>query len=85
MPDERKVIIDRANRMLEQSRTLRRLANELQQESRDLKASANETALPGRRGKARRSGDSAEFLFRTGGPELGAANLIEPLGFARCA
>jgi hypothetical protein len=40
MPDERKQIIDRANRMLQQSRTLRRLADELQQESRDLKTSA---------------------------------------------
>jgi hypothetical protein len=40
MPYDRKLIIDRANRMLQQSRTLRRLADELQQESRDLKASA---------------------------------------------
>jgi hypothetical protein len=40
MPDERKTIIDRANRMVVQSRTLRRLADELLQESRDLKASA---------------------------------------------
>jgi hypothetical protein len=40
MPDERTRIIDRANRVLQQSRTLRRLANELQQESRDLKSYA---------------------------------------------
>jgi hypothetical protein len=39
MPNERKTIIDRANRMVVQSRTLRRLADELLQESRDLKAS----------------------------------------------
>jgi hypothetical protein len=41
MPDDRQKIIDRANRMVVQSRTLRRLADELLQESRDLKASAN--------------------------------------------
>ena len=40
MPDERTRIIDRANKMLKQSRILRQLANELQDESRDLKASA---------------------------------------------
>ena len=40
MPDDRQKIIDRANRMVVQSRTLRRLADELLQESHDLKASA---------------------------------------------
>lgn len=38
--DQRRIIIDRANRMMKQSRTLRRLANELQQESRDIRGSA---------------------------------------------
>ena len=36
---DRKTILDRANRMLRQSRTLRRLSDELHQESNDLRSS----------------------------------------------
>ena len=37
--DQKKVIIDRANRMLQQSRTLRKVSDELLQESRDIRRS----------------------------------------------
>jgi hypothetical protein len=38
--EERRTIIDRANRMLRQSKTLRKLADELRQESNDLRVTA---------------------------------------------
>jgi hypothetical protein len=41
--DNRRTIISRANRMLRQSQTLRKLSDELLQESKDLRAAANET------------------------------------------
>ena len=40
----RRIIIDRADRMLEQSRTLRTLANELRQESADIRREATNLA-----------------------------------------
>jgi hypothetical protein len=39
---DRKRIMDRANRMLEQSKVLRKLSDELLKESRDLRVSAND-------------------------------------------
>jgi len=42
MPDSRRTIIDRANRMLRQSRALRRLSDELLKESKDIRASVHE-------------------------------------------
>jgi hypothetical protein len=54
MPDERQRIIDRANRILEQSRILRRLAGDLQQESRDLKASAKAVRPTNNRRRSRK-------------------------------
>jgi hypothetical protein len=41
--DERRIVLDRANRMLKQSRTLRRLSDELLKESNDLRAAAKDT------------------------------------------
>jgi hypothetical protein len=41
--DERRIVIDRANRMLKQSRTLRKLSDELLKESNDLRATAKDT------------------------------------------
>ena len=49
--DARRVVIDRANRMLKQSQTLRKLADELLEESRDLKASVKPKAKHPRKGK----------------------------------
>jgi hypothetical protein len=49
--DARRVVIDRANRMLKQSQTLRKLADELLEESRDLKASVKPKAKPPRKGR----------------------------------
>ena len=37
---ERRTIIDRANRMLKQSQTLRKVSDELLQESKDLRSAA---------------------------------------------
>jgi hypothetical protein len=51
---ERKRIIDRASRMVRQSRTLRKVADELLKESQDLRESANE--LPKRSGPRKRRG-----------------------------
>jgi hypothetical protein len=42
MPDDRRTIIDRANRMLRQSRALRQLSDELLKESKDIRTSVNE-------------------------------------------
>jgi hypothetical protein len=39
---ERRIVLDRANRMLKQSRTLRRLSDELLKESNDLRAAAKD-------------------------------------------
>ena len=39
----RRVVLDRAERMVKQSRILRKLAEELMQESKDLRASAKRT------------------------------------------
>jgi hypothetical protein len=44
---EHRVILDRANRMLRQSKILRRLSEELLQESKDLRASTNELKRKG--------------------------------------
>jgi len=41
---ERQVIIDRADRMLKQSRTLRKLSDELLEESRDIRSSMKNAA-----------------------------------------
>jgi hypothetical protein len=40
--ESRRTVIDRANRMLRQSRTLRKLADELLQESNDLKETSKD-------------------------------------------
>jgi len=51
MPDDgRRTIIDRANRMLRQSRTLRKLADELLQESKDIRR-AEKAGKPAQRRK----------------------------------
>jgi hypothetical protein len=53
--DDRQRILDRANRLLKQSRILRKMADELVQESRDIRTSAKrvgtttKNASPGRR------------------------------------
>jgi hypothetical protein len=51
MSDEqdRKRIVDRANRMVEQSKILRKLSDELLQESRDLRVSAKDAPKKGPR------------------------------------
>ena len=49
--EERRVVIDRANRMLKQSQILRKMADELLQEARDLKRAVDTT--PKRPGKRR--------------------------------
>jgi hypothetical protein len=56
MADEhRRVIIDRANRLLRQSRALRKMSNELLQESRDIRSSMKLIAAKsGRKKRARR-------------------------------
>jgi hypothetical protein len=41
--DTRQTIISRANRMLRQSRTLRKLSDELLEESKDLREAAKDT------------------------------------------
>jgi hypothetical protein len=41
--DDRRTIISRANRMLRQSKTLRKLSDELFKESKDLRSAAKDT------------------------------------------
>jgi hypothetical protein len=53
VPDEKRVIIDRANRMLRQSKTLRKLSEELLQESHDIRDSANQLKPKRQRPKGR--------------------------------
>jgi hypothetical protein len=53
MDDDRRIIIDRANRMLKQSKTLRKMSDELLQEAKDIRASVN-TRKPTKRKRARR-------------------------------
>jgi hypothetical protein len=49
MPDEgRRTIIDRANRMLRQSKTLRKLSEDLLQESRDIRKGAKKLVAKGK-------------------------------------
>lgn len=49
MPDDgRRTIIDRANLMLRQSKTLRKLSEDLLQESRDIRRSAKKLAAKGK-------------------------------------
>jgi hypothetical protein len=48
--DNRRTIISRANRMLRQSKTLRKLSDELFEESKDLRSAAKDT----KRKKSRR-------------------------------
>jgi hypothetical protein len=48
---ERRRIIDRANRMLRQSRALRKLADELRQESSELRVSGKRITKPHTRKK----------------------------------
>ena len=49
MPDEgRRTIIDRANRMLRQSKTLRKMSEELLHESRDIRRSAKKLVAKGK-------------------------------------
>ena len=50
MPDDsRRTIIDRANRMLRQSKTLRKMSNELLQESNDIRRAAKPAKTTRRR------------------------------------
>jgi hypothetical protein len=49
--ENRRTIISRANRMLRQSKTLRKLSDELLNESKDLRAAAKDT----KRKKSRRA------------------------------
>jgi len=53
---DRKRIMDRANRMLEQSKVLRKLSDELLKESRDLRVSAKDTPRKGPRKPKPRQG-----------------------------
>jgi hypothetical protein len=46
MPDDRRTIIDRANRLVRQSKTLRKLSEELLQESHDIRGSLNAKRRP---------------------------------------
>ena len=59
-PDDtaRRVIIDRADRMLKQSRSLRQLSEQLQKESRDLKRESDDLRVSAKTNptKRRRSG-----------------------------
>jgi hypothetical protein len=50
---DRQGILDRANRMLTQSKILRKMAEELQQESDDLRLSVKRPTKQSRRGKKR--------------------------------
>ena len=52
--ENRRTIISRANRMLRQSRTLRKLSDELLQESKQLRAAANDTKRKNPRQRGRR-------------------------------
>jgi hypothetical protein len=54
MPDDRRTILDRANRMVRQSKTLRKLSEELMQESNDIKASLNVKGKPANRRRKKR-------------------------------
>jgi hypothetical protein len=57
MPDDdRRVVIDRANRMLKQSAVLRKMADELLQEARDLKADSAKAQRKRKRPRATRDG-----------------------------
>lgn len=50
MPDDgRRTIIDRANLMLRQSKTLRKLSEDLLQESRNIRRSAKKLAAKGKK------------------------------------
>ena len=50
MSDEgRRIIIDRANRMLRQSKTLRKVSEDLLQESRDIRRSAKKFVAKGKK------------------------------------
>jgi hypothetical protein len=42
MPDDRRTILDRANRLIRQSKVLRKLSDELLQESDDIRGSVND-------------------------------------------
>ena len=56
MPDddkERQRIIDRANRMVRQSKDLRKISDELLHESKDIRSSADAAAKPRRSRKKR--------------------------------
>jgi hypothetical protein len=56
MPEdkEHRAILDRANRMLRQSKILRKLADELLQESKDVRASTNELKRKGSKRRPRK-------------------------------
>ena len=54
MPDDRRTILDRANRMVRQSKTLRKLSEELMQESNDIKARLNVKGKPANRRRKKR-------------------------------
>ena len=49
--DNRRIIIDRANRMLRQSKTLRKMSDELLNESNDIRRSVKASKGPKRRRK----------------------------------
>jgi hypothetical protein len=53
--EPRRTILDRANRLLKQSKTLRKLSDELLQESRDIRTSVKQFAKNHRRRKRRPS------------------------------
>ena len=55
MGDEsRRIIIDRANRMLRQSKMLRKMSDEMLEESSDIRRSVKASKVPKRRRKSKR-------------------------------
>jgi hypothetical protein len=54
--EDRKTIVERADRILKQSRSLRKMSDELLQESRDIRAAATAQKPTGRNGR-RQGGD----------------------------
>jgi hypothetical protein len=70
--DDRRQILDRANRLLQQSQTLRRLADELLQESQDIRAAVKRGTTK-KSGKAKRrwlAVGSMRVAKGTAGPRL---------------
>lgn len=57
--DNRRTIISRANRMLRQSQTLRKLSDELLKESKDLRSTARDTERKKSRRRARKKRSSS--------------------------